>query len=203
MHNFAQLQKLDETLKPLFIKAQTGKFEKGGSFIVRDDILYRTKGEREQLVVPKELRAQVLKLGHSEPWAGHLGNAKTLSRISSRFYWPGQHLEVLGYCRSCPECQLTAPTKKSDRAPLINLPIVEKPFTRTAMDIVRPLPRSRSGNRYILTICDFATRYPEAFPLWKVNTRQLVNALIQFISRVGVPREILTDQGILDRKSVV
>ncbi|KAL7830269.1 hypothetical protein SRHO_G00313960 [Serrasalmus rhombeus] len=63
------------------------------------------------------------------------------------------------------------------------------------MDIVGSLPRSRSGNRYILTLCDYATRYPEAFALRNVKTRQVVNALIQLISRVGIPREILTDQG--------
>ncbi|KAL7870302.1 hypothetical protein SRHO_G00077990 [Serrasalmus rhombeus] len=58
-----------------------------------------------------------------------------------------------------------------------------------------PLPRTKNGNRFILVILDYATRYPEAFALKKVKTRQIVNALIQLISRVGVPREILTDQG--------
>ena len=38
-------------------------------------------------------------------------------------------------------------------------------FKRIAMDIIGPLPRSRSGNQYILVICDYASRYPEAVPL--------------------------------------
>ena len=29
------------------------------------------------------------------------------------------------------------------------------------MDIVGPLPRSQAGNRYILVVCDYGTRYPE------------------------------------------
>ena len=33
------------------------------------------------------------------------------------------------------------------------------------MDIVGPLPRSNSGKRYILVVCDYATRYPEAVAL--------------------------------------
>lgn len=45
-----------------------------------------------------------------------------------------------------------------------------------------------------MVVCDYATRYPEAFPLKKVKTRQIVNALVQF-SRVGIPTEVLTDQG--------
>lgn len=34
-----------------------------------------------------------------------------------------------------------------------------------AMDIVGPLPRSRRGNRFVLVVCDYATRYPNEFTL--------------------------------------
>ena len=50
------------------------------------------------------------------------------------------------------------------KAPQVPLPIVSSPFEKTAMDIVGPLPRSRSGHCYILVMCDYATRYPEAHP---------------------------------------
>ena len=63
------------------------------------------------------------------------------------------------------------------------------------MDIVGPLPRSRRGNQYILVVCDYATRYPEAIPLRSVDTGAVAEHLIQPFSRVGIPREILTDQG--------
>lgn len=63
------------------------------------------------------------------------------------------------------------------------------------MDIVGPLERSRTGNRYILVVTDYATRYPEAFPLKNIKMRQIVNALIQLFSRVGIPKVIITDQG--------
>ena len=32
------------------------------------------------------------------------------------------------------------------------------------MEIVGPLPRSRSGKRFILVVCDYTTHYPEAVP---------------------------------------
>ncbi len=57
------------------------------------------------------------------------------------------------------------------------------------MDIVGPLPRTQRGNQYILTICDYATRYPEAIPLPSVRE------LLLLFTRVGVPEEVLTDQG--------
>ncbi len=63
------------------------------------------------------------------------------------------------------------------------------------MDIVGPLPKSRSGKRYILVICDYATRYPEAIALRSTDAEHIAEELVTVNSRVGVPREILTDQG--------
>ena len=63
------------------------------------------------------------------------------------------------------------------------------------MDIVGPLPRSSSGKWYILVICDYATRYPEAVALRTIDANAVAEELLTFFSRVGVPEEILTDQG--------
>ena len=78
---------------------------------------------------------------------------------------------------------------------MIPLPIVSEPFSRIAMDIVGPLPRSRAGNQYILVLCDYATRYPEAVPPKSIDSESVAEELIKVFARVGVPREILTDQG--------
>ncbi|GFV47652.1 transposon Ty3-I Gag-Pol polyprotein [Trichonephila clavipes] len=40
-------------------------------------------------VIPKHLRADILRHFHDAPTAGHLGFAKTYDRIRKRFYWPG------------------------------------------------------------------------------------------------------------------
>ena len=77
-------------------------------------------------------------------------------------------------------------------APLIPLPVVDEPFQCVAMDIVSPLPKSRSGKRYILVLCDYATRYPEAVALRSIEAAE---ELVKIFSRVGIPKEILTDQG--------
>ena len=62
------------------------------------------------------------------------------------------------------------------------------------MDIVGPLPRNRSGNRYVLVICDYATRYPEAIPVWSIDAENIAEELIKLFARVGIPQSILTDQ---------
>ena len=58
-----------------------------------------------------------------------------------------------------------------------------------------PLPRSRKGYQYVLVTCDNATRYPEAILLRCTDGHRVAEELIVFFSRMGIPREILSDQG--------
>ena len=61
------------------------------------------------------------------------------------------------------------------------------------MDLMGPFDRSTQGYRFVLVLMDYATRYPEAVPLHNISAKSVAQAL--FISRVGIPKEILTDQG--------
>ena len=82
------------------------------------------------------------------------------------------------------------------KAPLGRIPLIDVPFQRVAMDLIGPIhPVSDRGHRYILTIVDYATRYPEAVPLANIDTQTVAESLIDVYSRVGVPKEILTDMG--------
>ena len=73
---------------------------------------------------------------------------------------------VSDYCHSCPECQKAA-RKTGQRAPMITLPIMGRPFEKIAMDIVGPLPRSIKHYKYIPVVCNSVTGYPEAITLKK------------------------------------
>ena len=148
----------------------------------------------EQLVLPTHCRQAVLGLAHNIPMAGHLGRRKTAKRILQRFYWPGVFRDVQKHCQTCGQCQKSSP-RGIKKARLIPLPIMDEPFKRIAMDIVGPLPRSSSGKRFILVICDYATRYPEAIALRTVDANAVAEELLRVFARVGIPEEILTDQG--------
>ena len=53
-----------------------------------------------------------------------------------------------------------------DQLPLQPMPIITEPFARVAIDLVGPFsPASSDGHKYILTLIDFATGFPEAVPL--------------------------------------
>ena len=61
------------------------------------------------------------------------------------------------------------------RAPLQQMPLIDLPFKRVAVDIVGLIhPPSEAGHQYILTLVDYATRYSEAVPLKFINTEEYV-----------------------------
>ena len=133
---------------------------------------------------------------HYNPMAGHLGSDKTQKRITDRFYWPGIWADVHRWCAACPECQLLN-AMATPKAPLRPLPLMEIPFERVAMDLIGPFDWSTQGYRFVLVLVDYATRYPEAVPLRNISAKNVAQALFQVISRVGIPKEILTDQDTL------
>lgn len=53
------------------------------------------------------------------------------------------------------------------------------------MDIVGPLVRSGGGHEYILVVCDYATRFPEALPLRTIITPAVMRALVQLFFQGG------------------
>ena len=72
--------------------------------------------------------------------------------------------------------------RKTPPVPLIPLPIMTEPFSRIAMDIVGPLLRSRRGHSFILVVCDYATRYPEAIPLRSCKAETVAEELLKMFA---------------------
>ena len=70
-----------------------------------------------------------------------------------------------------------------------------EPIEHVLVDCVGPLPKTKSGNQFLLTIMCVATRYPEAIPLRKITSQSVVKALIKFFSTFGLPKIVQTDQG--------
>ena len=127
---------------------------------------------------------------------GHLGVKKTEDRIQTNFVWPGLHEDVTSFCRSCDVCHKTVARGLVPRAPLGDMPLIDQPFKRVAIDLVGPIaPASDKRHRYILTLVDYATRYPEAVPLKNIDTETVAESFFDMYSRVEVPEEVLSDLG--------
>ena len=100
------------------------------------------------------------------------------------------------FCQSCDICQRTISKGRISKVSLGKMPIIDIPFKRVAVDLVGEIfPASSRGHCYILTVVDYATRYPEAVPVKNISTITVAEALVSIFSRVGIPHEILSDQG--------
>jgi transposase InsO family protein len=76
------------------------------------------------------------------------------------------------------------------------MPIIDVPFHRVAVDFTGSItPVSERRNRYILTVVDYATRYPEAVALPRIKTERVAEALLVIFARVGFLTEMLSDRG--------
>ena len=198
--DFKSEQETDDSLKSVRTIVDTGGGDTGGNvrFVRKDGLVFRVwrpKGSSpgdwrscEQFVLPKKYRPMVLQLAHDIPLGGHMGIKKTKDRILQRYYWPGIFKDVAAYCRRCEVCQKSG-TRKLPKAGLVSMPLVDQPFCRIAMDFVGPLPRTKRGNRFILVICDYATRYPEAIPLPSTEAARVAKELVRFFSHFGIPRD--------------
>ena len=189
-------QQEDPTLQTLRVEARE---KEDTPYQLEDGLLVKKVtnelGETRKLIaIPKDLRSSIFHTAHSASLAGHLGKKRTSSRIAQHFYWPGMGRFVKQMCQQCVDCQ-KGNRRRSTRAPLTPLPVVENPWQRIAVDIVGPLDRSRGGNKYLLTIIDFATRYPEAIPLRKTDAATVCEKLIEVFTRYGIPEELLSDRG--------
>ena len=145
-------------------------------------------------VLPACLVQPVLRMLHDGVGGNHLGKDKTLKKMKDRFWRPGLSSAVEEYCRAC----LTCAKCKSGRKPRAPLQPMGSgyPMQRVHTDVVGPLPRTRRGNRYILTVqCSF-TKWVEAYPLSNQRAATCARAFVtNWVYRYGVPDCIHSDQG--------
>ena len=147
--------------------------------------------------IPEESKRQsIITENHASALAGHKGVTKTYNRIRHHYFWKGMKKAVEDYIRKCEDCQRKKLVRVKTRQPMILTDTPGRAFDKVALDIVGPLPTTREGNTYILTMQDLLTKYFVCEPLKQSTSVKIADAFIKkFICQFGAPRAILTDQG--------
>lgn len=150
---------------------------------------------RTKLVVPPSLSEAILQDLHSGPGGGHYGSSKLKDKVESRFWWPGYAQDVKNMTEKCRICAQHKDPPRKARAPLVPIR-VHGPNEMLGMDMVGPLSTTPRGNRYLLVMIDFFTRWTEVVPVKDQRAATITPEIFNhWISRHGVPRRIHTDQG--------
>ena len=80
-----------------------------------------------------------MRLAHDGVLAGHQGVRKTMAKVLLDFFWPGVQGDITRYCQSCDICQKTIPRGKVPKIPIGELPSIDTPFARVAVDLIGPI----------------------------------------------------------------
>ncbi len=148
-----------------------------------------------KVMIPPKLRKFVLENAHGTKAAGHLGQKKTLQCLQEKYYWSRMVEDVRSWLRQCTKCAKRKDPPRKRRAKLRQYQ-VGGPLERVALDILGPLPETESGNKYILVIGDYFTKYMEALPIPDQRAETVANVFVkEFVCRYGMPMELHSDQG--------
>ncbi|MCG8033694.1 MAG: DDE-type integrase/transposase/recombinase, partial [Candidatus Thiodiazotropha taylori] len=148
-----------------------------------------------QALVPRNTRRLVLNHCHDIKTAGHLGMNKTVSKVRQKFYWPGLQSDVRSYIAGCEACVKRKEPIPTKRAPM---QIVRSgyPMERIALDILGELPLTSNGNKYIVVVADYFTKWTEALPMPNMEACTVAKLLVEeILCRFGLPQTIHSDQG--------
>jgi hypothetical protein len=94
----------------------------------------------------------------------------------------------------CEICGANKPPHKSSKAPLGSMP-VGAPLDRLGTDLLGPLPVTPRGNKYILTITDYFTKWVEIFAVPDQTAVTCAQTMLnEVVCRFGCPLAIHSDQ---------
>ncbi|XP_067615063.1 uncharacterized protein [Eurosta solidaginis] len=186
-------QQKDDDLNQLVSDSQYLNLKRISIPILNFNISCETSGETPRPFVPSNLRKTVFDILHG---IAHPGTIATRRLIVKKYYWPNMNKDINIWSKECLNCQKSK-VYRHTKSPVVKIQIRKNRFEHIHLDIVGPLPISK-GHRYILTIIERFTRWPEAYALKDISATTisfLENIFFrEYISRFGVPLKITTDQ---------
>ncbi|KAH9268368.1 hypothetical protein BASA83_009362, partial [Batrachochytrium salamandrivorans] len=143
--------------------------------------------------MPSHQRVRVMKHYHES--LAHLKYGSIIDLIKRRFWWPDMKRDLKDYISRCPQCQLnTSATGIYTPQPIRPVPPVALPFERWGIDFYGPMMETKSGNKYLITCIDYATRWIIAKPVKDMTEGAVAKFLYELMMTYGAPFEIISDR---------
>ena len=105
-----------------------------------------------------------MKMLHDDPQSGHLGIHRTVSRAENRFYWVDYKPDIIKWVHNCTICNSRKQPHRKAKSKMKQY-CVGAPMERVAFDLIGPLPLSHKGNKYVLIVSDYFTKWAEGYPM--------------------------------------
>ena len=145
-------------------------------------------------MVPRSLRDTIFNDSHHTTYGGHFGITHTHSKTQLHYFWPGMSDFVKDRISACHKC-VARKSPVNRHQPMGHVPVSGR-FERVAMDLLDVSVISAKGYKYILVVCDYFTKYTEAYPLKDKTAHSVADALMDiWLPRYGFPLFLHSDQG--------
>nr|GFA71304.1 DNA-directed DNA polymerase [Tanacetum cinerariifolium] len=136
----------------------------------------------------------ILNACHSGPTGGHYRANYTAKKVfDSCFYWPMIYKDAFELVKRCESCQRQGKISQKDEMPQNSIQICEI-FDVWGIDFMGPFLSSK-GNKYIIIVIDYLSKWVEAKALPTNDARVVVKFLKSLFSRFGTPKAIISDRG--------
>ena len=167
-----------------FVKGFSRFFEE---LSVVDDCVFRLN----RFVLPESLQKEALNLSHE----GHQGMSRCKQRLREFYFWPGMDMHIENLVRNCVMCQSTDKPVKPFRPPLQSIPFPSKPWSKLGLDIVGPFDILPPNQRFLVTLVDYHSKWPEVAFMSKITSSSIIDFLKSVFAREGFCDELQTDNG--------
>ena len=136
---------VEEMKKTKVKKLQGNKWKIEGKLVLKEEKVYVLRDE--------ELRAEVIRLHHDVPAAGHRGQWKMVELVMRNYWWLGVTRDMGKYVEECDLCQRMKNRTEEPVGKLKLSEMPEKPWTYLTVDFITKLPVV-AGKNAILVIYD-------------------------------------------------
>ena len=159
--------------------------------IINNEEYYKDHGKLRKVIKNQNEKIDLILKAHK---VGHEGVFKTYNRLKRDYYWINMILDVKYIVRTCDRCQhFRSQSFNNQTEDIATQPGL--PFTKVGLDIVGSLPTSRKGNKYIIVLVDYLTKWVEAEPTQNIDSDDVIEFLSKIFARFGIPEILVTDNG--------
>ncbi|KAI5752579.1 hypothetical protein M8J77_018353 [Diaphorina citri] len=146
---------------------------------IENDLLLRAN----RIIIPDDLKEQILKLLHDE----HPGIVRMKALARSYVWFPGIDKEIENYVKSCSACQ--AQSNNAQESLLTYWPQTSYPFQRIHIDY------AEYDKKNLFIICDAFSKWIEVEVASSTDSKSTIQCLERFFSNFGFPETCVSDNG--------
>lgn len=176
------------------LKRSNGRTNIVNWFVCQDGLLFRkgTLGDPGyKICVPSKIVNSLVLNEHENN--GHFGVAKCFAHLHKQHFWPKMKSDVKRIIRCCDLCQ-KAKIGPHSFGPMHSI-IPNEPNEIVSVDLMGPLPTGRGGATQLLVIVDVFSKFVSLYALKRATACNIVKKVRLYVSEVGKPKRILSDNG--------